>query len=202
MVTALAVDLRDSTQLAAGRLPFDALFILDQYIRAVTAAIRKHGGLVTSVAGDGIMSVFGLDNDAAAGARNALAAAEDLWTSIDDISVRNAADLQMPLRFGIGVHSGISVVGAVGFPDHTSIQFLGDTGNIAARLESMTKEIGCTMIVSEAAAKAARLTRTLWRPVSVTIRGHQMETMAAYAICTPEELMVRETKREHGSVSG
>ena len=63
-IAAMFVDLRGSTELAAGRLPFDALFILDRFIQVVTSGIRKHGGHVTSIAGDGVMSVFRADQSA------------------------------------------------------------------------------------------------------------------------------------------
>jgi len=121
---------------------------------AVTAAIRNHTGIVTSVAGDGVMSVFGLDGDVAASARNALAAGAELWRSIDRLSSDLAEDLGGALKVGIGVHSGLSVVGRVGLPGQTSIQFLGDTGNIASRLEGLTKKTACTMIVSATTLQA------------------------------------------------
>ncbi len=60
MATALCVDLRDSTALAAGKLPYDSLFIVDRYVQCASGAITANGGYVTSVAGDGIMSVFGV----------------------------------------------------------------------------------------------------------------------------------------------
>ena len=60
-IAAMFVDLRESTRLATGRLPFDALFIFDRYIQVVTQAIRRNGGHATSIAGDGVMSVFGVD---------------------------------------------------------------------------------------------------------------------------------------------
>ncbi len=170
-VTALYVDLRDSTRLAAGRLPFDAIFIVDRYIQATTGAILAHGGHVTSVAGDGIMSVFGIDGDAASGARHALQAAEAVWQAVDQVSVDLASEIASPLSFGIGVHQGPSVVGPVGLPDRTSLQFLGDTGNMAARLESLTKEMNCTTIVSVETLTAADWPRPDWRQSEVTIRG-------------------------------
>ena len=59
-ILALFVDLRESTRLATGRLPYDTLFIFDRYIQAVTAAVRQNFGHVTSIAGDGVMSVDSL----------------------------------------------------------------------------------------------------------------------------------------------
>ena len=174
-------------RLAAGRLPFDAIFIVDRYIRATTAAILAHGGHVTSVAGDGIMSVFGLEGDAASGARQALMAAESLWRAIDQVSADLAAEIGSPLRFGIGLHSGTSVVGPVGPSDQTSLQLLGDTGNVAARLESLTKEMNCTMIVSTQTLAAAGWQRPHWRHAEVVIRGRDA-VMAAFLINRREEL--------------
>src|SRR5262249_56297275 len=57
-VAALFVDLRESTRLAAGRLPYDTLFIFDRYIQVITSAVRHNRGHVTSIAGDGIMAMF------------------------------------------------------------------------------------------------------------------------------------------------
>jgi adenylate cyclase len=175
-VTALFVDLRDSTRLAAGRLPFDAMFIVDRYVQATTGAIHRHRGHVTSVAGDGIMSVFGLDGDAVSGARNALIAANAIWRAIDNISRDLAEEIGASLAFGIGLHSGLSVLGAVGHPDRPSLQFLGDTGNVAAKLESLTKERGCKLIVSMATLATAQWPQRVGRVANVNIRGHDSDT--------------------------
>ena len=185
-VTAMFVDLRNSTGLASGRLPFDAMFFVDCYVQAVTAAIQANGGKVTSVAGDGIMSVFGLDGDAAAGARNALTAAQSLWGSLDRLSADFAEELGA-LKFGIGAHTGLSVIGTVGLPGQTSIQFLGDTGNIASRLESLTKETACTMIVSASTIAAAGMSTPGWLAADLEIRGRS-EPLPAFLVFDRDEL--------------
>jgi adenylate cyclase len=185
-VTAMFIDLRNSTGLASGRLPFDAVFFVDRYIQAVTAAIQANAGSVTSVAGDGIMSVFGLDGDAAASARNALTAAEALWRFIDRLSADFVEELGV-LKFGIGVHTGLSVVGKVGLPGQTSIHFLGDTGNIASRLESLTKETACTMIVSASTIAAAGMSTPGWLGADLEIRGRS-EPLSAFLVFDREEL--------------
>jgi adenylate cyclase len=188
-VTALCVDLRDSTQLAAGRLPFDAVFIVDRYVQAATSAIRAHGGHITSVAGDGIMSAFGADGNAAAGARHAISAVAEVWAAIEKVSEELSGEIGSPLRFGIGVHCGASVLGPVGLPDQATIQFLGDTGNVAARLEGLTKEMSCVAIVSAATVDAAGTQYPSWQQGQVDVRGrdqplpvfliHRLEEMTA-----------------------
>jgi adenylate cyclase len=186
-VTAMFVDLRNSTGLASGRLPFDVIFVVDRYVQAVTVAVRAHAGAVTSVAGDGVMSVFGLDGDAAAGARNALAAAEELWRLVEKLGADLADELGGPLKFGIGVHTGLSVVGTVGLLGHTSIQFLGDTGNLASRLEGLTKETRCTMIVSATTVAASEISIPGWRRADLEIRGRG-EPLSAFLIFDCGEL--------------
>lgn len=156
-ITALFVDLRDSTRLAAGRLPFDTLFVVNRFVRAVSAVIESRGGYITSVAGDGIMSAFGVSGNVAEGASSALAAAFDIWSALERLDDDLGEELRFPLRFGIGVHTGLAVVGAIASSGRSSLQFLGDTGNVASRLEAATKDLGCTMIVSDAVFASAAL---------------------------------------------
>ncbi len=187
LVTALYADLRDSTRLAAGRLPYDAMFIVDRYIQAATSAILARDGHITSIAGDGIMSVFGLDGDALSGARNALLAAQAMGTAVDQVNNDLASDIGSPLRFGLGLNSGWSVVGFVGPAERSSLQFLGDTGNVAARLEGLTKEMDCLAIVSAATLEAARWPDPGWRAATVDIRGREGAT-EVFVIKRLEEL--------------
>ncbi len=171
VATAMFVDLRDSTRLAAGRLPFDAVFILNRYIQAATAAIMAEGGHITSVAGDGVMSVFGLDGDAGRGARSALVAATAIGRAIAEVNGELAGEIDAPLRIGVGIHTGSSILGELGPLDRTSLQFLGDTGNVAARLESLTKDLRCVALISTATWAAASRPAFPARTTVVEIRG-------------------------------
>jgi adenylate cyclase len=137
----------------------------------VQASISARGGHITSVAGDGIMSMFGVDGDAAGGAQSAIAAVAEVWAAVDKVSEELSAEIGSPLRFGIGVHCGVSVVGPLGLPEEATIQFLGDTGNVAARLEGLTKEMNCVAIVSAATVDAAGARRPSWQQAEVDVRG-------------------------------
>jgi adenylate cyclase len=186
-ITALYVDLRESTRLAAGRLPFDAIFIVNRYLQAVTTAVQQHGGYVTSVAGDGVMSVFGLNGKSTAAARSAILALSALWRAVDQASDDFAEELDTPLRFGAGVHTGLSIVGNVAVSGRNSIHFLGDTGNVAARLEAMTKEMACAAIISQATVDAIGMVPD-WRRTEIDIRGREAERLSVFLVQTPEEL--------------
>jgi adenylate cyclase len=150
-IAAMFVDLRESTRLATDRLPFDALFLFDRYIQVVTAAIRGNGGHATSIAGDGVMCVFGVEGTPEAAVHGALRAAFEVWNGVDILSRELAGELGAPLRIGIGIHAGPAVVGLVRTNETQALQFLGDTGNVAAKLEAKSKDLGCTVIVSLAA---------------------------------------------------
>ena len=151
-IAALFVDLRESTRLATGRLPYDALFLFDRYIQVVTAAIRDNSGHVTSIAGDGVMSMFGINSNGTRAARDAFEAAAQIWVGVESLNDDLADELQVPLRIGIGLHVGMAVVGMISTGGAGSLQFLGDTGNLAAKLEAETKRWDCIMIASAQAA--------------------------------------------------
>src|SRR6516164_721274 len=170
-IAAMFVDLRESTRLATGRLPFDALFLFDRYIQVVTAAIRGNRGHATSIAGDGVMSVFGMEGTAEAAVRGALQAALEVWKGVDILSKELASELEAPLRIGIGIHAGTAVVGLVRTDETQALQFLGDTGNVAAKLEAKTKDLGCTVVVSLAALNWVARQASWVNPRLVTIPG-------------------------------
>ena len=145
-IAALFVDLRNSTKLADGRLPYDAFYVIDRYVGAVCHAVESNGGHVTSVAGDGVMSFFGGDRDAQTAAQAAILTLRDLWRTLAALSLEFEAAFDFPLRFGAGCHIGVAVVG--GLESRQSAQFLGEVGNIAARLESVAKEFACSVVLS------------------------------------------------------
>jgi adenylate cyclase len=186
-IAALFVDLRDSTGLASGRLPYDALFLADRYVQAVTQAIRNHAGEVTSIAGDGVMSVFGVDGDARKAAANAFKAAHHVWRALDQLNASLADELETPLRFGLGLHVGEAVVGWRHGVDSRSLQFLGDTGNVAAKLEAETKRHGCTLIASMAAINSIVGDTGGLTTVSIRLAGKE-EPVTAAQFRTDDEL--------------
>jgi adenylate cyclase len=170
-IAAMFVDLRESTRLATGRLPYDALFLFDRYIQVVTGAIRRNGGHITSIAGDGVMSVFGVDAAAVVAARNAFQAALDVWGGLETLNAELAGELEAPLRIGIGIHVGLAVVGLVSTSESRSLQFLGDTGNTAAKLEAQSKELRCTLVASMTALDFVASNRPDVEKTMVAIAG-------------------------------
>jgi adenylate cyclase len=171
-ISAMFVDLRGSTRLATGRLPYDALFLFDRYIQVVTGAVRANRGHVTSIAGDGVMSVFGVTGNAASASRDAFQAALNVWGGIASLNEELAAELEAPLRVGIGLHAGMAVVGWIASSEtQSSLQFLGDTGNITAKLEEHTKLFDCTLVASSQALRLIVPSNGGLETASVSIAG-------------------------------
>jgi adenylate cyclase len=186
-VTVVFVDLRGSTALAEGKLPYDVLFILNQFFHAMTQALIATNGHYSQFTGDGLMALYGLSGDPAAGAADALRGAREMLLRLEQLNRQFGAELPQPLRIGIGIHFSEAIVGAMGPPKSQIITAIGDTVNTAARLESLTKDYDCALVVSRAAALAAglRLDDTELRECAV--KGRQ-QTVQFYALATVPEL--------------
>ncbi len=157
-ITVVFVDMRGSTTLGEAKLPYDVLFILNQFFHEMTKALVATNGHYSQFTGDGLMALYGLyEDDPTRGAADALRGAREMLAAVDQLNYRLRNDLKEPLRIGIGIHYGEAIVGAMGPPRSQIITAIGDTINTCARLESLTKEFDCTMIVSRPAAEAGGL---------------------------------------------
>lgn len=148
-VAILFADLRGFTSISEGKLPYDVVFLLNRYFRATGQAIETAGGRLDKFIGDGVMAIFGLDSDPALACRQALEAARLMSLALDDLNEALSGDLDLPLRIGIGLHAGPTIVGEMGYERATQLTAIGDVVNTASRLESMTKEFAVELVVSQ-----------------------------------------------------
>jgi len=154
-IAVLFADLRGFTRMAENKLPYDVVFVLNRYFEAVGTAITGAGGVTNQFTGDGVMALFGIDDGAAAGSRQALEAARAMVEGVTALGAELAGDLPLPLRIGIGVHAGPAVVGQMGWGQSFYLTAVGDTVHVAARLEQATKDYGAELVVSEEVARYA-----------------------------------------------
>jgi len=169
-VTILFVDIRGSTSLAETRLPYDVIFVLNALFAALAEAVEKSTGYYSNFTGDGLMALFGLDGKRAEGAKAALSCALAMFQALDSLNQRLAGELETPLAIGIGIHTGQAIVGRMGPPKTPIISAIGDSVNIAARLERTTREMGVPLVVSAETLRTAGLhaSATL---IQVPLRG-------------------------------
>jgi adenylate cyclase len=170
-IAILFADIRGFTSLAEGRLPYDVVFVLNSYFAAMGHAVEAAGGRVDKFIGDGVMALFGIESDARAASRAALDAArmmsERLWElnrSLDD-------ELDQPLRIGIGIHVGPTIVGEMGYGSTVAMTAIGDAVNTASRLETLPKTYGCELVVSEETVMRAGLDLSAFPRQEIEIRG-------------------------------
>jgi adenylate cyclase len=175
------VDLRESSRLAEHRLPYDVLFILNRFYAEMAEALRETGGYYSTFNGDGFMALYGIASDLAQGCRDALHGAIAVSGRLAQINAALASELREPLRVGISVHAGEAIVGTMGPPSHPIVSALGDTVNVASRLEGETKSHQCALVVSAACAKAAGIDLAGFPEHTVQVRG-RAQTVSYYAI--------------------
>jgi adenylate cyclase len=186
-VVSMFIDMRGSTKLSQARLPFDTVFLINRFVEAASQAVIGTGGQPNQFVGDGILALFGLDTDPATACRQALRAAAAVASNVAYLNHQFASEVQEPIQYGIGIHAGIVIVGDIGFRGHTVFTALGDAVNVASRLQDLTKELDCKVVVSEEVCKTADLPGDALTRRDVAIRGHD-GLMAVRVVADPTVL--------------
>ena len=117
------------------------------------------------------MALFGLDRHPRSGACSALNAASGMAKALEVLNRDLAVELDTPLRMGIGVHMGPAILGQIGHGAASALTAIGDTVNVASRLEALTKEFGCQLIVSERVIERAGMVAEGWPSIELDVRG-------------------------------
>jgi adenylate cyclase len=187
LITVVFIDLRGSTTLGETKLPYDVLFILNQFFSEMTKALTATGGHYSNFTGDGLMALYGLESATPEqGPAQALRGAREMLRRLDQLNAQIKIELRAPLRIGIGIHFGEAVVGAMGPPRSQIVTAIGDTVNTAARLESLTKDYDCPLIISRRAAEAAGLDLSGLALHSAAVKG-RTEAVDFYALAEVPE---------------
>ena len=157
--TVMFSDIRGFTSLVESQPPEETIELLNTYYTLMFEAISSHGGVVNQMIGDGLMAIFGAPLPLAEPPLAAVRAALDMIEMIDLFNVERTALGKAAIRIGIGIASGEMVAGYTGTRQRATYTCIGDTVNLAARLEAHTKEAGRPILVDSAtqAALADRL---------------------------------------------
>jgi adenylate cyclase len=150
-VCVMFVDIRGFTAAARDRSPSEVVARLEAAFAILVEIVDRHRGIVNKFLGDGFLAMFGAPIDDPAAAANAVAAAREMLRAMEESNDGHA----WPIRIGIGIHIGEAVTGTVGSPRRKEYTVIGDTVNLASRLESLNKELGSQLLVSDALRAAA-----------------------------------------------
>ena len=174
-IVAMFVDLRGSTTLGQRRMPYDVIFILNQFFAELAEALSATRGHYAHFTGDGLLALYGLEGKFQQGCRDALMGATEMLDRLELLNKRLSDELDEPLRIGIGIHSGEAIVGTMGPPKAPTLSAIGDNINIAARLEAETKVFKCNIIVSSDTIRHAGLIPDPTMEHKVALRGREGE---------------------------
>ena len=177
--TVLFADLRDFTAFAAQTPAPEVVATLNEFFTAMTREAQAAGGFVDKFIGDAVLVVFGLfgPDDAAeraAGAAAALRCADGMRDAVATLNARRAARGRPPLALKIGVHTGPVVAGTIGAVERHEYTVIGDTVNVAARLEQLCRDQGRDLLVSAETHRLASSVGPVAAPTlreTVTLRG-------------------------------
>ena len=172
------VDMRGSSRLAERRLPFDTVFIINQFLNAVSHAVLDAGGQPNQVLGDGLLALFGMSVPPGAACRQAILASAAIADRVGRLNTALAHALVEPIRFGVGIHAGITVAGAIGYERHAQFTVIGDPVNVAARLQDLTKAMACEVLMSEEVYEHAGFAPDALPAHEVETRGREASVKA------------------------
>lgn len=178
-VTVLFSDLRNFTSFSERRSPQEVVSLLNTYFTRMSEVVERNHGMVDKFLGDGVMAIFGAPTASEDDAGNALQAALDMRAALEQLNEVFAGQGLPRLDIGIGINTGVMVVGNMGSPSRYNYTVIGDGVNLAARIEGLTKrkEYNARIIATDATVRTARRsfnTRTLGL---VEIRGRQEQVM-------------------------
>ncbi|WP_448573412.1 CHASE2 domain-containing protein [Trichothermofontia sp.] len=173
VVTVLFLDIRGFTSIAEKIAPRLLLDWLNVYLEMMTDCIMDHGGMVDKYIGDAVMAVFGVpfprtqSVEIQRDARQAIEAAITIHERLDSLNQQFQQQGKPQVKVGIGIHTGLVVAGSLGGERRLNYSVLGDTVNIAARLEAMNKEV------------------TMGNPYNILVTGETLTCVQDYYIARP-----------------
>lgn len=170
-IVVLFCDIRSFTALADHRLPYDIVFLLNRYFAIVGKAVEQAGGRLDKFIGDGAMALFGLESSKAEASRQALSASAAILAELERLSEELSGEIPAPLKVAIGIHAGPAIVGVMGYGGVMNVTAIGDTVNVASRLEAAAKEFNAAIVVSDAVAALSGLDLSLYEIREIAIRG-------------------------------
>lgn len=147
-VAVMFVDIVGFTAFADGRKPEDVIATLREFHELMEAHVFDHDGTLDKYLGDGLMATFGTPFAGPADASNALKCAFAMLSSVDALNRKRAADGQPAIRASIGLSFGTVVLGDIG-ANRLEYAVIGDTVNLASRLEASTRRVGTALLASD-----------------------------------------------------
>lgn len=162
-LTVMFADLRNFTARSAACPPQQVVTMLNLFLTEMVEIVeQRYGGMVNKFLGDGFMALFGVGDPEETRfaerttnhAAMAVAAGREMLDRLQQINRQLETQGQPPLAIGIGIHTGPAIVGSIGSPQRLEYTAIGNTVNIASRVESLTKQLGQPLLLTDATCNA------------------------------------------------
>lgn len=170
-VTVLFADIRGFTAISETENPEKLVGLLNRYFSAMSEIIFAHGGTLDKYIGDGLMAIFGAPTASKEDADNAIQTAIEMQKRVQILNKELKIEGFKAIEIGIGLHTGVATVGYIGSDQRSEYTAIGDTVNLASRLESCAE--GGQILISEATAKAAEKTFSLITQEPLHVKNRQ-----------------------------
>lgn len=175
--TLLFSDLRDFTPFVESTHPKQVVAIMNQYFTEMAKAIKGHQGLILQFVGDEIEAVFGAPVSYDDHPDMAIQAALEMQKRLAALNEKLGSQNIEPLRHGIGVHSGAVLAGIIGSKERSSYALVGDTVNLASRIQGLTKKFACEIILSQTTHDLATGSYAMEELPPIKVKGKRREVM-------------------------
>ncbi len=173
-------DIRGFTTWSKDQPPQEVVGRLNEYFEAMTQVVQHHGGVVDKFLGDGLLAFFGIVKNDESPSLSGGKAALEMQDVLESLNAAWALKGEHLFKIGVGMHTGPVMVGNIGSQSKSEFTVIGDPVNVASRLESMTKQLGCPILVTEAFYDDVKSSMVFEDQGEVAVRGHS--TMHAYAL--------------------
>jgi adenylate cyclase len=181
VVTVFFVDIRGFTTLSEKYPPRELINQFNEFAREMVDILFRHRGTLLKYLGDGLMAAFGAPLEEQNDAMRAVMAALEMQKRMELVNRSWEEQGKPPFRIGIGMNTGEALVGTVGCLERCEYTVIGDVCNTASRLEGLTKEYGCSFIISEATYACVRDHCSAQCLGTVAIRGKE-EPVTIYKV--------------------
>jgi len=171
-VAVLICDIRNFTTISEINQPENVVSFLNGYFMRMVDVIKKHGGTIDKFMGDAVMALFGAPVSYEDNAKRAVDAALEMKALVPEISCENLIFPEnIQFDIGIGIHYGEVIAGGIGCKEKTDYTVIGDTVNLASRLEGLTKSYGAGIIISGAVKAELSKSYNLLHLDNVKVKG-------------------------------
>jgi len=180
-VTVLFSDIRGFTSLSENMRPEEVVSHLNEYFERMVDIVFRNKGTLDKFIGDGIMAIFGAPQDDEHQEEHAIMAALEMRRELDVLCGKWEQEGRPKINIGIGVNTGTAIVGNIGSMQYMEYTAIGDTVNLASRLEVLTKELGANILISEYTYVTVRNLFKTERIKDISIRG-RADLIAVYSV--------------------